>query len=249
MLRTTPKRGNILAARLEAGTLQIFLSYAAEDRDLAEPVAFALRARGHKVFFDRDDLPAGGEYDMRIEKAVDQSALFVFLLSPNSVAKGRFTLTELEFARSKWRSADGHVLPVEIRPTPFEEIPNFLKSVTVLRPQGNIAAEVGAAVDPLAQSAMGGQMAVYGGLGIVSGLLTWPAYLALSKAMELAGATENAGDIRLPLKFLGLPVDLCLSGLVLESRSARPLPITFGSRSDGWLSSCLFSQAGLRQCR
>ena len=194
--------------------MQIFLSYAAEDRDLAEPVAFALRARGHKVFFDRDDLPAGGEYDMRIEKAVDQSALFVFLLSPNSIAKGRFTLTELEFARSKWRSADGHVLPVEIRPTPFEEIPNFLKSVTVLRPQGNIAAEVGAAVDPLAQSAMGGQMAVYGGLGIVSGLLTWPAYLALSKAMELAGATENAGDIRLPLKFLGLPVDLCLSGLV-----------------------------------
>jgi hypothetical protein len=196
------------------GPLQIFLSYAAEDRDLAEPVAFALRARGHKVFFDRDDLPAGAEYDMRIEKAVEQSALFVFLLSPNSIAKGRFTLTELEFARRKWRNADGHVLPVMVRPVPFEEIPNFLKSVTVLEPQGNIAAEVGAAVDPLAQSVMGGQMALYGGLGIVSGLLTWPASQALSSVMESAGATQNIGDIRLPLEFLGLPVDLCLSGLV-----------------------------------
>ena len=68
--------------------MQIFLSYAAEDKDIAEPVAFALRARGHKVFFDRDDLPPGGEYDMRIEKAVGQSALFVFLLSQNSIARG-----------------------------------------------------------------------------------------------------------------------------------------------------------------
>ncbi len=194
--------------------MQIFLSYAAEDKDVAEPVAFALRSRGHKVFFDRDDLPPGGEYDMRIEKAVGQSALFVFLVSPNSVAKGRFTLTELEFARRKWRNADGRVLPVMVRPTPFEEIPNFLKSVTVLEPQGNIAAEVGAAVDPLAQKVAGGQMAVYAGVGVVSGLLTWPAHLGLSTLMELAGATQNIGAVRLPLELLGVPVDLSLSGLV-----------------------------------
>jgi hypothetical protein len=194
--------------------LQIFLSYAAEDKDIAEPVAFALRARGHKVFFDRDDLPPGGEYDMRIEKAVGQSALFVFLLSQSSIAKGRFTLTELEFARRKWRNADGRVLPVMVRPVPFDEIPNFLKSVTVLEPQGNIAAEVGAAIDPLAQRVAGGQMVVYGGVGIVSGLLTWPAYLGLSRVMELAGATQNIGAVRLPLELFGVPVDLTLSGLV-----------------------------------
>jgi TIR domain len=79
--------------------LQIFLSYAAENKDIAEPIAFSLRARGHKVFFDRDDLPPGGEYDKRIQKAVERSALFVFLLSPAAIGKGRFTLTELEFAR------------------------------------------------------------------------------------------------------------------------------------------------------
>jgi hypothetical protein len=156
--------------------LQIFLSYAAEDKNIAEPIAFSLRARGHKVFFDRDDLPPGGEYDMRIEQAVERSALFIFLLSPASVTKGRFTLTELDFARRKWRNADGHVLPVMAKPVPFEDIPNFLKSVTVLEPQGNIAAEVAAAVDPLAQQVVGSQMLVYGGLGLFSGLLTGPPF-------------------------------------------------------------------------
>ena len=36
--------------------MQIFLSYASEDKAVAEPIAFSLRARGHKVFLDRDDL-------------------------------------------------------------------------------------------------------------------------------------------------------------------------------------------------
>jgi hypothetical protein len=191
--------------------LQIFLSYAAEDKDIAEPVAFALRARGHNVFFDRDDLPPGGEYDMRIEKAVEQSSLFVFLLSENSIAKGRFTLTELEFARRKWRNADGHVLPVIIKAVPFQEIPNFLKSVTVLEPQGNIAAEVGAAVDPLAQRVKSGQMTVYGGLGIISGLLTFPAYQGLDKVIS-AMVTDN--PFKIPPMFFGIPVSLILSSLV-----------------------------------
>jgi hypothetical protein len=53
---------------------------------------------------------------MRIERAVDQSALFIFLLSPSSVTKGRFTLSELEFARRKWRKPDGCVLPVMVQP-------------------------------------------------------------------------------------------------------------------------------------
>jgi TIR domain len=191
--------------------LQIFLSYASQDKDIAEPIAFSLRARSHKVFFDRDDLPPGGEYDMRIQTAVERSALFIFLLSPDSIAKGRFTLTELEFARRKWRNADGHVLPVMVKTVRFEEIPNFLKSVTVLEPQGNIAAEVAATVDPLAQSAAGGQMALYGGLGIASGLLTWPAYQALS---TMEGWFNFGGGFQSPLELYGIPISLLFAGLV-----------------------------------
>jgi hypothetical protein len=190
--------------------LQIFLSYASEDKDLAEPIAFSLRARGHDVFFDRDDLPAGDEYDMRIEKAVERSALFIFLLSPAAVEKGRFTLTELEFARRKWRNADGHVLPVMARPVTFDQIPNFLKSVTVLEPQGNLAAEVAAAVAPLSQSVAGGQMLVYGALGVVSGLLTWRLYKAFGAILTPARLNFSVHDVELALDLAGIAFGLAL---------------------------------------
>ena len=40
----------------------VFLSYASENRDIAEQVNLALTGAGHKVFFDRDSLPAGDDY-------------------------------------------------------------------------------------------------------------------------------------------------------------------------------------------
>jgi hypothetical protein len=205
-------------SRLGDHRLQVFLSYASEDKAIAEPIAFSIRARGHMVFLDRDDLPAGGDFDLRIEQAVARSDLFVFLISPASISKGRFTLTELEFARRKWRKADGRVLPVLAKPTPFADIPSFLKSVTVLEPQGNIAAEVAAAVEPLAQGAVEGQMLVYGGLGAVSGALTWPLMRLLSPilpfdkqklldvpvGMELAGVAFGAALVGAFAYFLRL---------------------------------------------
>lgn len=154
--------------------MRIFLSYASEDKAVAEAIAFSLRARNHTDFLDRDDLPAGGEYDRRIEQAVSQAGLLVFLISPNSVARGRFTLTELEFARRRWRKADGHVLPVMIEPTAMAEVPGFLKSVTILEPKGNAAAEVASAVDEMAASTVRKGTLVFAGFGLASGLLTVP---------------------------------------------------------------------------
>jgi hypothetical protein len=131
-------------------TRKIFLSYASDDKAFAERIAFALRGRGYKVFLDKDDLPPGEDYSLRIEQAVAQSYIFIFLISSSAITAGRFTLTELEFARRKWQSAAGHVLPVMVEPTRFEEIPVYLTSVTVIEPKGNVAAEVAAAVTQLA---------------------------------------------------------------------------------------------------
>ena len=190
--------------------MEIFLSYASEDRGLAEPIAFSLRARGHSVFLDRDDLPPGGEYDLRIEKAVAKAALFVFLISEQAVTKGRFTLTELEFARKKWRRADGHILPVMVKPTSLEKIPNVLKSVTILEPQGNIAAEVAATVDSLAQDAPVKQAAVFGIMGVVSGFSTWFLYQFLSNTMSYYGL-----DITFIPDLNGFTLSLILSAIPL----------------------------------
>lgn len=126
--------------------MKIFLSYASEIRSRAEGVNAALQAAGHDVFFDREDLPAGLNYDDRIRSAIESSDLFVFLLSPAAVAEGHYTRTELKIARRCWPDPAGHVLPVMAEATPFSALPPYLGSVTVLVPEGNLAAEVVLAV-------------------------------------------------------------------------------------------------------
>jgi hypothetical protein len=127
--------------------MKIFIAYASEDKTVAESIAFSIRGRDHKVFFDRDDLPVGASFDRQIERAVKQSDLFIFLISPDSVASGAYTLTELAFARKKWPDPNGRVLPVMVRQTPLTEVSPYLSTVTILEARGNIAAETSAAVD------------------------------------------------------------------------------------------------------
>jgi hypothetical protein len=129
--------------------MNIFLSYASEDRSTAEAIAFSLRDRGHEVFLDRDGLRVGEGFDKSIEQAVNKSNIFIFLISPQSVAEGRYTLTELTFARQKWPSPSGHVLPVRVRTTSRDQIPSYLKAVTILEPHGNVAAETSAKVNQM----------------------------------------------------------------------------------------------------
>src|SRR4051812_5668545 len=153
--------------------MRIFLSYASECRDKAEPIAFALRGRGHEVFFDKDDLPPAGSYDERIEEAVKQSELMVFLISPESVSPGRFTLTELAFARKKWRSARGRVVPVLLKPTTLASVPAYLTSVHILQPEGNAAAEVASFVDNLTPIAKPSTVVPTAfTMGVISGLVS-----------------------------------------------------------------------------
>jgi hypothetical protein len=131
--------------------MRLFLSYAGEHRRTADAITLRLREAGHVVFFDKDDLPAGESYDDRIRGALTDSDGFVFLVSPESVEPGAYTLTEMELARERWPSPSGHVLPVMVSPTPYGAIPEYLKAVTVLEPQGNVVADTAAAVERLAR--------------------------------------------------------------------------------------------------
>jgi hypothetical protein len=139
--------GPILA--LLGAFMRIFMSYASEQKTAAEAIAFSLRNRGNQVFLDRDDLPEGTSYDAKIEKAVSASDLLIFLISPESVAEGKYTLTELRFARQKWRDPSQRVLPVMLVRTPMDKVPPYLKAVSILEPQGNATAEVASAAEKL----------------------------------------------------------------------------------------------------
>ena len=129
--------------------MKIFLSYAHEQHPIAEEVSVSLSVRGHNVFFDRSSLKAGLEYDAAIQKAIKKCDLFVVLISPESLDQGSYTLTELGFAKDEWKNPSGRVLPVMARPTLNSKVDAYLRAVTILYPQGNLAAEVAARADAL----------------------------------------------------------------------------------------------------
>lgn len=130
--------------------MKVFLSYPSAERSVAERVNLALLALGHDVFFDRDDLAAGKEYDATIARSVAASDLFIFLITPASVAPGRYTLTELGFAQKKWPHPTGRVLPVMLRETPIDAVPSYLRAVSFLIPRGDPVAEIAQQTERLA---------------------------------------------------------------------------------------------------
>jgi hypothetical protein len=126
--------------------MKIFLSYSSKDRPKAEEIALALQEGGNDVFFDKDDLSGGEDFHSVIREHVANADLFVFLISPESVRPGAYTLTELRLIREKWSSPKNHILPVMLEPTDMETIPPYLKGVTIFKPEGSVAAEVAAHV-------------------------------------------------------------------------------------------------------
>ncbi|HVO93981.1 MAG TPA: SUMF1/EgtB/PvdO family nonheme iron enzyme [Terriglobales bacterium] len=129
--------------------MRIFLSYASQDQERAKSIYLVLRDQGHTVFFDRADLPAGEEYHNRIRAAVEQSDLLVFLISPDAIDGGSYTLTELAIAEK----ASVKFLPVMLRATDHEKLPAAIKAVTFLQTDGNLPAAVAAEVHRIASAA------------------------------------------------------------------------------------------------
>lgn len=127
--------------------MRIFLSYASEDRAVAEDVAIALQNDGHRVFFDRSQLTGGENYHQTIREEIAEADLLVFLISPDSIQPGSYALTELRITQDRWPSPARRVVPVQFRPTPMETIPAYLRGVTIFEPKGNVAAEIAAHVE------------------------------------------------------------------------------------------------------
>jgi TIR domain len=129
--------------------MRIFLSHASEQHTLADRLAVALRARGDQVFLDRDDLPPAKEFHDRIRQAVEQCELFCFLISSQSIAAGRFTLSELGAARRRWPNPAAHVLPIMVEKVPVDSVPPYLRAVTILEPEGDLVAEAISRIEEL----------------------------------------------------------------------------------------------------
>ena len=135
--------------------VKIFLSYASEDQRVAEEISLALAGEGHQVFFDRASLPAAGEYNRRIREAIYEADVMIFLVSSFSVSRNSYALSELQLAKAKWTHPNGRLLPIMVSKTNWDLIPEYLKAVTILQPEGNIGADVAAAFSLLAEQKSG----------------------------------------------------------------------------------------------
>ena len=129
--------------------MKVFVSHAAEQRGEADRLAIALRARRHTVFLDADDLPPGGDYQSRIQQAIDDCDLFCFLISPQSIATGRFPLSELGLVRRRWPDPTGRVVPIMATKVPIDSVPAYLRAVSILEPQGDLVADSLAGIEAL----------------------------------------------------------------------------------------------------
>jgi hypothetical protein len=198
--------------------MKVFISYASEDRNLAERVYLALIGSGHEVFFDRVSLQPAGEFNARIRQHVFESDLFIFLVSPDSVCETSFALTELKLAREKWPHPKQHVLPVMIRKVDYVIIPNYLKAVTVMEPSGDVAAEVSYLVSQ--QSTLGPQKSFkhypYKWVFVVLAALGIAALWGISHRQTTPGELVH------------------VFGIPLYKKSAQPTPTSYGMSSIEW---------------
>lgn len=87
--------------------VDIFVSYASEDRERVRPLVEALEQSGWQVWWDRQ-IGAGNTFDREIEKAIDQAACIIVVWSAHSV-ESEWVRTEANEGLEK-----GNLVPVSV---------------------------------------------------------------------------------------------------------------------------------------
>ena len=129
----------------------VFISYANEQRSIAECLYYKLINLNHIVFYDRKTLPAAGNFETQIQQAVACSDRMIFLISPDSVKKDCYTHLELKYAEIKWPAPAGKLLSVEVIPTSIDDVPAYVKSLNFLDTSADKCVETSLAVEAMYQ--------------------------------------------------------------------------------------------------
>jgi hypothetical protein len=205
--------------------MQIFLSHSAADGTQAEQVHLALEELGHDVFFDRSSLPKGESFNDRIRDAIADCEVFVFLVSKNSLREGSYCLTELKFIAERWEHPRGRVLPVLLEPLAPSDLPPYLRAVTYLEPQGNVAAETAEAVSRLLARYQRRRFAWVASLVLVAAIAVAG---ILYRRAEPTGAVPAARELAVSRveRGLGDDGDRCEVSALLANDADKPRTLT-----------------------
>ncbi|HEY2737311.1 MAG TPA: toll/interleukin-1 receptor domain-containing protein, partial [Thermoanaerobaculia bacterium] len=90
----------VIGDPLEMLAGSIFLSYASEDRPAVDALRQQLEAAGVDVWFDRQALQAGDDYEAKIKRNIENASLFIPILSRNTLTERR------RFFRIEWDHAE-----------------------------------------------------------------------------------------------------------------------------------------------
>jgi hypothetical protein len=105
-------------SELEEGA--VFLSYANGDSEAAEKIKVALEAAGVDVFFDREQLEPGNDWEAKLRRNIRQCSLFVPVISQKTLTPDR------RFFRVEWNLALD-----EAQKTSFSDEEAFLLPVVI----------------------------------------------------------------------------------------------------------------------
>ena len=65
----------------------LFISYSRKDKEFVRALHTALTAQGHSAWVDWEDIPLTADWLKEIYEAIEAADTFVFVISPDSVAK------------------------------------------------------------------------------------------------------------------------------------------------------------------
>ena len=129
--------------------MQIFVSYAAKDRDYARALSNHLAKHGLRAWTFEDEILPGDNVWLRAGEAMKTSRAMVVLLSPDSV-HSEFVRREVEYALGN-PAYQGRVFPILVRRT--KDIPWILRKLKILDGKKSAAKLAASIAESLEQAA------------------------------------------------------------------------------------------------
>lgn len=111
--------------RAMATESDVFISYAADTKPLAEQLTQALQTQGFHAWADFKDLRPGQVWQDEIERALEDARSFLILVRPTSRADSWQEAEWRAALRKVWSDSDKRLIPVVVGGT---EPPPFLRS-------------------------------------------------------------------------------------------------------------------------
>jgi hypothetical protein len=104
----------------------VFISYSHDDKDVVDVLANRLAADQINYWLDEKDLFVGDVVDKAISKGIQQSLLFIIVLTPTSISS-RWVERELDEAAHEESEGQKIVLPIIAKGLPPKQIPARLR--------------------------------------------------------------------------------------------------------------------------